>query len=148
MKEEELKTLKDLVNRFKQKTENDMKRILSQSGKGNSRLIKLINIKVNYKNEGINMNMNLPDYAKFVDSGRRPGKQPPLKNIQEWCKRKSIDAKAAFPIARKIGKTGLPATNFLSPWKNFQEMMKEYKPKLFAEMIDKLRNELKNNKKK
>lgn len=143
---EELKTLKQLIYKWKLKTENDMKSILSSKGKGNSRIIKLIKIKINYK-QGIEASLDLPSYSQYVDKGRGPGKQPPIKDIVSWCVRKSIDKKAAFPIARKIGLKGLPATNFLSPWFKFSEMFKENSSKLTAEFIQKIREELSKSKK-
>jgi hypothetical protein len=84
-----------------------------------------------------------PDYVKWVDEGRGPyvkkpdaqssqvykdwfkdyssgkeksiRKQPPIKEIKKWMVRKGIPEQYAFPIARKIGKFGIPPTNFLSP---------------------------------
>lgn len=139
---DELKTLKELANKFKAKTEQDMKSILNSKGKGQSRIINLINIKMKFQKDKINLNLNLPEYSKWVDEGRRPGKQPPIKNIIDWCYRKSIDIKYSFPIARKIGKFGLPPTNFLDPWKKFSEMFSEYTPKLTQEIIENIRKEL------
>jgi len=55
----------------------------------------------------------MPKYGIFVDAGRKPGKQPPLNVIYEWVKKKGIPREAAFPIARKIGKEGLPAHPFI-----------------------------------
>lgn len=142
---DELKTLKELIIKWKTKTESDMKSILSSKGKGNSRIIKLINININTKDNSATL--NLPNYSQYVNKGRLPGKQPPLKNIVEWCVRKSIDKKAAFPIARKIGLKGLPATNFLNPWYKFSEMFKENSSKITAEFIQKIRDELNKSKK-
>ena len=55
-------------------------------------------------------------YAELVDEGidnRGPGKQPPVRPIQEWIKRKSISVPSgitveqfSFAIAKKIAKTG------------------------------------------
>lgn len=55
-------------------------------------------------------------YAELVDEGidnRGPGKQPPVRPIQEWIKRKSIAVppgitveQFSFAIAKKIAKTG------------------------------------------
>ena len=52
------------------------------------------------------------DYGKYVDSGRPAGKQPPLDKIKEWCRVKGIPVKAAFPIARKIGRIGTRPSNY------------------------------------
>jgi hypothetical protein len=53
------------------------------------------------------------DYFKYVDNGRKPGKQPPIKPILSWVKHKHIkfknysDKQTAFVIARSIGKKGI-----------------------------------------
>jgi len=53
------------------------------------------------------------DYFKYVDNGRKPGKQPPTKPILSWIKHKHIkfknmsDNQAAFIVARSIGKNGI-----------------------------------------
>lgn len=51
-------------------------------------------------------------YGLFVDKGRRPGKQPPLDDIRQWCRLKGIPEDAAYPIARKIGERGYAAKPF------------------------------------
>lgn len=55
------------------------------------------------------------DYFRFVDRGRRPGKQPPLEEIKRWTRIKLIPEKLAFPIARKIGRVGIPGINIINP---------------------------------
>lgn len=59
------------------------------------------------------LSLEMPEYGIFVEYGRRPGKQPPLNIIYEWCQSKNIPVSAAFPIARKIGEEGLPAHPFM-----------------------------------
>ena len=54
------------------------------------------------------------DYGKYVDSGRPQGKQPPLESIKAWCRVKGIPERAAFPIARKIGRIGTRPANYFS----------------------------------
>lgn len=54
------------------------------------------------------------DYGKYVDRGRHQGKMPPLENIKAWCRVKGIPERAAFPIARKIGRVGIQPTNYFS----------------------------------
>jgi hypothetical protein len=65
------------------------------------------------------------DYLKFVDEGRRPGKQPPLKPILSWVKTRNIrfrnkngqgflkNEQTAFIIRRSIGKNGIKKTDVL-----------------------------------
>ena len=50
---------------------------------------------------------NHADHALYVEKGRRPGKRPPMSAIQRWMAAKGIPSRAAFPIARAIGKRGI-----------------------------------------
>lgn len=113
------------LRNWAKETEGAMKRILVKKGKGQSNIYKKLHIIVKPNSDGIEIENNLPEYAVFVDKGRKPGKQPPLKSIEQWCKSKGIDKKAAFPIAREIGKRGLPATNFMKPYTDFKALIIE-----------------------
>lgn len=66
------------------------------------------------------ISLNLNDYWKYVEYGRRPGKRPPASAIEEWIRIKPVipDAQGgripttkqlAFLISRKIGNEGIPA---------------------------------------
>ena len=74
------------------------------------------------KNEQFHMDIDYVYYGLEIDQGRKPGKQPPYRDIQEWCRIKGIPKEAAFPIMRKIGKVGWtkkrPGPN-QSGWINF-----------------------------
>lgn len=72
------------------------------------------------------------DYFRFVDKGRRPGKQPPLEAIKQWTRVKLISEKAAFPIARKIGKFGIPPANIINP--TLDELVVEFEGAYAEEM--------------
>jgi hypothetical protein len=52
-----------------------------------------------------------------------------LKSIMEWCRRKGIDEKAAYPIARKIIINGIKQRPFLYPSvvKNTPQLIKDIK---------------------
>jgi hypothetical protein len=52
------------------------------------------------------------DYGKYLDSGRPQGKQPPFEKIEAWCRSKGIPERAAYPIARRIGRIGTRPTNY------------------------------------
>ncbi len=56
-----------------------------------------------------------PEYAQQLETGRKPGKFPPIASIEQWIYDKGIDARIegeitvkslAFIIARKISKKG------------------------------------------
>lgn len=106
--------LDELIQRMTKDTSAEMKKILISYGKGNSRIIKKVGLKVTSNSNNIVIETQLNAYAKWLHLGRgKNKKQPPLRNIIAWCKRKSIPVKYAFPIARNIGIRGLPATHFL-----------------------------------
>ena len=66
------------------------------------------------------VSLNLEHYWRYVEYGRRPGKMPPIDNIEEWIRVKPVVPNAmngkvptskqlAFMIARKIGREGIKA---------------------------------------
>lgn len=55
------------------------------------------------------------EYGIFVDSGRAPGKFPPVKPIEEWAVSKGIPANKAFAIARSIEQKGIRPRPFIQP---------------------------------
>ena len=128
-----------LIVEWKTKTERNMLSILKQKKKGDSRIAKQLKLTVNVKGDQITVTNELPDYAIFVDQGRKPGKQPPIKSIQEWCKRKGIIKEAAYPIARNVGLHGIKPTNFLNPMRKFDDLIKE----LQSEMVKSTTKEIK-----
>jgi hypothetical protein len=101
------------------------------------------NIKENLNS--LELSFSMLDYGVYVDKGRKPGKQPPLKGIKEWCKIKGIPETAAFPIARNIGRFGIPATNFYSiPLARNEQRLKDDIKKLIQEELKKdINNNLK-----
>lgn len=64
--------------------------------------------------EEISITFSMADYGYYVDKGRKPGKMPPVSKILEWTRLKGIPEKAAWPIARSIGKFGIAPTNFFT----------------------------------
>jgi hypothetical protein len=63
--------------------------------------------------EGDNASLQLPGYAKFLESGRGPtstdpvaGDIPMLDRIRQWCQAKGIPDKAAWAIKKAIDKKG------------------------------------------
>jgi len=120
-----IKSLVELVKQFSYQATREMKNILRKKGKGNSNIINILQyFSVKSVGGNIQIESRLPSYAYWVDQGRKPGKQPPLRVIVEWCKRKKIDTRLAFPIAKKIGEEGLPATNFTAPMKDLNGLIK------------------------
>lgn len=48
--------------------------------------------------------LSMNDYWKFVDKGRKSGKMPPLKPIEEWITAKGIPVKKAGKITKRKSK--------------------------------------------
>jgi len=127
--------LKESLNPLLTLIENMMRDNLIASGKGDSNLIKEIQLTAYIEGDELVINDESPEYSVFVDKGRSPGKQPPLQNIIEWCKRKSIPEEFAFPIAKKIGEEGIPATNYKDPLRNIGTFLDEFISPSIAEDI-------------
>jgi len=136
--------LLQVVTKWSKDTENKMKKILSRTGKGNSNIFRQLHLILNIKEGKIQITTKLPDYYIFVDKGRRPGKQPPLKTIQDWCKSKNIPKKAAFPIARKIGERGIKPTNFMDPMYQFQQLISDLKLQTVQFIQEDIKSNIKN----
>ena len=92
-----------------------------------------ISFKVDVSGNLFEVTFNAPEYWKYANYGRPPGKIPPVSAIEEWITRRRIVPESntstpnatslAYVIARKIGKEGTIGTNFLE--KSLDEQ-KEY----------------------
>lgn len=80
---------------------------------------------VEYNGNTLLISLELEDYWKYVEYGRKPGKQPPINSIVDWIKIKPIipepingkipDTKQlAFMIARKIGREGVEGKHVIN----------------------------------
>ena len=68
---------------------------------------------------------NAPEYWKYANYGRGPGKFPPINKIEDWIKRRKIAPyptksgriptrpQLAYLIARKIAREGFEGSGFL-----------------------------------
>ena len=93
---------------------------ISLGGKNASRqLTDTIKSKIMLGNQAYEVSLNLQEYWKYVESGRAPGKFPPVKAILDWISVKPIiprpDANGRIPtpnqlsflIGRKIKEEGI-----------------------------------------
>ena len=97
------------------------RKVLADEGiNASSTLSNTADVVVELNGDMVVISLQLEEYWKYVEYGRRPGKMPPIDNIKEWIKVKPIipDARTgkipsaeqlAFLIARKIGREGIPA---------------------------------------
>ena len=76
--------------------------------------------------------LNLEEYWKWIENGRKPGKMPPPDSLISWIKSKGIQPKKgiavkslAFLIARKIGRVGIKPKHLLTDVLNRQGSFKK-----------------------
>ena len=93
-----------------------------------------ISFKVEVSGNLFEVIFNAPEYWKYANYGRPPGKMPPVSAIEEWITRRRIVPESnnstpnvtslAYVIARKIGSEGTIGIKFLE--KSLDEQ-KEYR---------------------
>lgn len=117
----DLTGLKSIVDTFI----NSYKSTLENKGKrATGNLMNSIKGKVKISGKYIIVSLNLEDYWKYVEYGRKPGKFPPVNKIREWIRVKPILPQPssgrlptvnqlAFLIGRSIARNGIKPTNAL-----------------------------------
>lgn len=109
------KQILDVINKYGKEVIAEMvTRLKTQNKFASGRLINSLNYEVKEVVGQLTIRFSMIDYGVFVDKGRKPGKQPPIQAIKDWVKLKGIPQKAAYPIAKSIGKFGIAPTNFWS----------------------------------
>lgn len=126
-------------------TDKSMKAILARNGKGKGNLYKSIKSKMIIHKDSVELVISMPGYGKYVDEGRRPGKQPPLKSIQKWCKSKGIKQQFAFPIAKKIGERGIKGIHFTTPAHNVKSLLNDIAKLTAEELGSAMKSDIENN---
>lgn len=116
------------------------KRLLSDNKKATGNLINNIQCKIAYQGTNYVVFLELEDYWKYVEEGRKAGKFPPVNKILDWIKIKPVlptpmengklptEEQLAFLISRKIANEGIPAGNQLA--ETVQDINRIYLPKL------------------
>ena len=106
-------TVKKLLKEYGKSVISEAKTRLRNDGKvASGKLLRSLRYEVQETVDEVTLELSMEEYGEYVDQGREPGKQPPLKKIEKWCKLRGIPKKAAFPIARSIGKYGISPTYF------------------------------------
>ena len=111
------------------------------------KLYKTIDYTITSKSDSYLVTINLEDYWKFIEKGRRPGaKMPPVSAIENWIKIRKIIPRPvtlksgkqrvptvqqlAYVIARSIARKGIAARPFMR--ESIEDTMKDFKSKLSA----------------
>lgn len=93
--------------------------------------------------------LQLADYWKYVENGRKPGKWPPIYAIEKWIEIKPVlprpmangqlptNKQLAFLIARKIGLEGIQPRPILDQSiKDVWDVMKEFLEEALAKDVE------------
>jgi len=106
--------------------------ILDQSDFGGQRFL----TKIDYKVEEGRIILSFPEYGKWIDTGRRPGKMPPSSALTGWMHYHGIDMKWLFPIQRKIGREGIPPRPFIHIFEDeLPELVNRYETVLHDQIM-------------
>ena len=92
--------------------------------KASGKLLRSLDYKVLEVLGKVVLKLEAEGYLKYVNDGRRPGKQPPVSPIKKWIKQKGLkgrdaggrfikDDSFAFLVARSIGKKGIRPTGVI-----------------------------------
>lgn len=105
--------VRGVLNLYGRRAVAEMTSILRNADKSaTGRLIKSLRHEVVEVAGELSLRIEMADHGVFVDEGRKPGKMPPVDSIKEWTRLKGIPEKAAWPIARSIGRFGIKPTPF------------------------------------
>ena len=134
-----------LLNSFAQTIVNRYKDKISEYASG--KLYKTIDYTITSKSDSYLVTINLEEYWKFIEKGRRAGaKMPPVSAIENWIKVRKILPRPivlksgkqrvptvqqlAFIIARSIAKKGIQPRPFMR--ETLAETVETFKEKLSA----------------
>lgn len=106
---------------------------------------------VTFEVDGLQLRLNLPPYAQYIEEGRRPGKFPPPDAISKWITVKNILPRAeggiqpttrqlTYLIGRKIAEQGTVGKKALE--KTWAEVVPEFKARLRAAMMADIKAEV------
>ena len=134
-----------LLNSFAQTIVNRYKDKISEYSSG--KLYKTIDYSITSQNDSYLVTINLEEYWKYIEKGRRAGaKMPPVEAIENWIKVRKILPRPvtlksgkqrvptvkqlAYVIARSIAKEGIKPRPFMR--ETIEETMRDFQSKLTA----------------
>lgn len=113
---------------------------------------------LNIDNDSFAIEFRAPDYWKYVDGGRRPGKFPPVDSLISWIRKRNITPRPlpssktsvpsspptinqlAFLIGRKISKEGVKGNRFYEL--TVEEFKKDFTQKIEDAITEDISNQL------
>lgn len=116
-------------------------RLVADDKKATGQLINSISTEIKVGSDTFEVVLNVVDYFKYVEEGRKPGKFPPVDKILSWIRVKPViprpingklptEQQLAFLIGRKIATEGIAPGNQLRD--TVQAINAEFIPKLEA----------------
>lgn len=116
-------------------------RLLDDDKKASGQLIDSVSSEIKVGSDTFTVVLNLANYWKYVEDGRKPGKFPPPKAILKWVQVKPViprpihgklptKQQLAFLIGRKIATEGIEAGHQLK--ETVDSLNTEYIPRLEA----------------
>lgn len=109
-----------------------------------SGILSKLALKTSQSGRIITMETQFPDYAGYIEYGRKPGKPPPVQSLVEWCRRHSMEGKE-YVLARKIGRKGIKPRPFTEP---LQRMIHLLQPSINEVETKEITEEIMNDVKK
>lgn len=116
-------------------------RLVADDKKATGQLINSISTEIKVGSDTFEVVLNVVDYFRYVEEGRKPGKFPPVDKILSWIRVKPViprpingklptEQQLAFLIGRKIATEGIEAGHQLRD--TVQAINAEFIPKLEA----------------
>ena len=147
-----------LLNSFAQTIVNRYRDKISEYSSG--KLYKTIDYTITSKSDSYLVTINLEEYWKFIEKGRRAGaKMPPVSAIENWIKVRKIIPRPvalksgkqrvptvqqlAYVIARSIARNGIAARPFMR--ESIEDTMKDFQSKLSAAVREDVLENLNSN---
>lgn len=147
-----------LLNSFAQTIVNRYKDKISEYSSG--KLYKTIDYTITSQNDSYLVTINLEEYWKYIEKGRRAGaKMPPVSAIENWIKVRKILPRPivlksgkqrvptvqqlAYIIARSIAKRGIQPRTFMR--ESIDQTIEDFKSKLSAAVRDDVLENLNSN---
>lgn len=119
----DLNTIKDITNLFAAALKD---RLADDNSIATGTLANSIKDIVKFDGKYLTVSIQLEEYYKYVENGRKAGKFPPVEKIKEWIKVKPVlpytrgkrlpnENQLSYLIGRKIAREGTRANPFLEP---------------------------------